>query len=131
MPTLTRTIALGLATLAGLHSGLAMAIEDRDGNPIIYEKAVPVRPNPLGLKPVDAKALAMKRGGADVVNDMLLKGVVAGNRASDLTTGNNVIADGAAWTGTGWTVRWSPRAWDSSVASEAVRYSGEPKAMGL
>ena len=99
MPTLTRTIALGLATLAGLHSGLAMAIEDRDGNPIIYEKAVPVRPNPLGLKPVDAKALAMKRGGADVVNDMLLKGVVAGNRASDLTTGNNIIADGA-FTGT-------------------------------
>lgn len=99
MPTLMRTIALGFATLAGLQSGLAMAIEDRDGNPIIYEKAVPVRPNPLGLKPVDAKALAMKRGGADVVNDMLLKGVVAGNRASDLTTGNNVIADGA-FTGT-------------------------------
>jgi hypothetical protein len=99
MPTLMRTIALGFATLAGLQSGLAVAIEDRDGNPIIYEKAVPVRPNPLGLKPVDAKALAMKRGGADVVNDMLLKGVVAGNRASDLTTGNNVIADGA-FTGT-------------------------------
>ena len=99
MPTLMRTIALGFATLAGLQSGLAMAIEDRDGNPIIYEKAVPVRPNPLGLKPVDAKALAMKRGGADVVNDMLLKGVVAGNRASDLTTGNNIIADGA-FTGT-------------------------------
>ncbi len=48
---------------------------------------------------MDAKALAMRRGGADVVNDMLLKGVVAGNRASDLTTGNNVIADGA-FTGT-------------------------------
>jgi hypothetical protein len=58
-----------------------------------------VRPNPLGLKPVDAKALAGKRGGADVANDMLLKGVVAGNRASDLTTGNNIIADGA-FTGT-------------------------------
>jgi hypothetical protein len=99
MPTLMRTIALGFATLASLQSGLAMAIEDRDGNPIIYEKAVPVRPNPLGLMPVDAKALAMKRGGADVVNDMLLKGVVADNRASNLTTGNNVIADGA-FTGT-------------------------------
>jgi hypothetical protein len=96
MPTLMRTVALGLATLAGLQSGLAMATaEDRDGNPIIYERAVPVRPNPLGLKPVDAKALAVRRGGADVVNDMLLKGVVAGNRASDLTTGNNVIAEGS------------------------------------
>ena len=27
--------------------------------------------------------------------------------------------------------RWSPRAWDSSVASEACRRSGEPKAVGL
>ena len=54
-----------------------------------------MRPNPLGLKPVDAKALATKRGGADVANDMLLKGVVADNRASNLTTGSNVIADGS------------------------------------
>jgi hypothetical protein len=95
MPTFMRTIALGFATLAGLQSGLAMAAEDRDGNPIIYEKAVPVRPNPLGVKPLDAKALATKRGGADVVNDMLLKGVVADNRASNLTTGNNTISDGS------------------------------------
>jgi hypothetical protein len=95
MPTFMRTIALGFATLAGLQSGLAMAVEDRDGNPIIYEKAVPVRPNPLGVKPLDAKALATKRGGADVVNDMLLKGVVADNRASNLTTGNNTISDGS------------------------------------
>lgn len=95
MPTLMRTIALGLATLAGLQSGLAVAVEDRDGNPIIYEKTVPARPNPLGLKPVDAKTLAAKRGGADVVNDMLLKGVVADNRASNVTTGSNAISDGS------------------------------------
>jgi len=48
---------------------------------------------------LDAKALATKRGGAEVVNDMLLKGTVADTRASNLTTGNNVIADGA-FTGT-------------------------------
>lgn len=104
MLTLIRTVALSLVTLAGLQSGLATAgAEDRDGNPIIFEKlekAAAERPNPLGIKPVEAKVLAAKRGGAkgggaDVVNDMLLKGVVADNRASNLTTGNNVIAEGS------------------------------------
>lgn len=96
MPTLMRAIALGFATLAGLQSGLVFAgAEDRDGNPIIFEKAAVERPNPLGVKPVDTKALTARRGKADVVNDMLLKGVVADNRASNLTTGNNVIADGS------------------------------------
>jgi len=96
MPTLMRTVALGLAALAGLQSGLAHAgAEDREGNPIVFDKAVVSRPNPLGIKPVDSKVLAARRGGGDVVNDMLLKGVVADNRASNLTTGNNVIAEGS------------------------------------
>lgn len=96
MPTLMRTVALGFATLAGLQSGLVMAApEDRDGNLIIVEKAAIERPNPLGIKPVENKVLAARRGRADVVNDMLLKGVVADNRASNLTTGNNVIAEGS------------------------------------
>lgn len=96
MPTLMRTLALGLTTLAGLQSGLVFAgPEDRDGNPIIVEKAAVERPNPLGVKPVDTRALNARRGKADVVNDMLLKGVVADNKASNLTTGNNVIADGS------------------------------------
>ena len=96
MPTLMRTLALGLTTLAGLQSAWVFAgAEDRDGNPIVFEKAAVERPNPLGVKPVDATALTVRRGKADVVNDMLLKGVVADNKASDLTTGNNVIADGS------------------------------------
>jgi len=95
MPTPMRCIALGLAALAGLQSGLAVSAEDRDGNRVIYEKAAPPRPNPLGLKPVDAKTLAAKRGGAELANDMLLKGVVADNRASNLTTGSNSISDGS------------------------------------
>jgi hypothetical protein len=99
MPTLIRAIALGFAALAGLHSSLAMASDDKEVSPPNIEKAAPARPNPLGLKPLDAKALATKRGGAEVVNDMLLKGTVADVRASNLTTGNNVIADGA-FTGT-------------------------------
>ena len=37
----------------------------------------------------------MRRGGIDVVNEMMLRGVVANNKASNLTTGSNVIADGA------------------------------------
>lgn len=96
MPTLMRTFALGFATLAAMQSGLALAAaEDRDGNPIVFEKVAVERPNPLGIKPVEANLLATRRGKADVVNDMLLKGVVADNRASNLTTGNNVIADGS------------------------------------
>lgn len=99
MPTLMRTLALGLTTLAGLQSGGVFAgAEDRDGNPIVFEKAAVERPNPLGVKPVDATALTVRRGKADVVNDMLLKGVVADNKASNLTTGNNVIA-GDSFTG--------------------------------
>jgi hypothetical protein len=99
MPTFMRTIALGFATLTSLHCGSAMAgAEDRDGNPIVWEKpatAAVERLNPLGIKPVDSKVLAARRGRADVVSDMLLKGVVADNRASNLTTGNNVITDGS------------------------------------
>jgi hypothetical protein len=91
-----RAVAIGFAMLAGLQSGLALAgAEDRDGNPIIFEPPTVVRPNPLGMKPVDPKSLTMTRGKADVVNDMLLKGVVADNRASNLTTGSNVISDGS------------------------------------
>ena len=96
MPNCTRTIVLGFAALAALQSGLAIAgAEDRDGNPIIEERAAVEQANPLGVKPVDADALDGRRGGTDVLNDMLLKGVVAGNRASNLTTGSNVVADGS------------------------------------
>ena len=74
MPTCTRTIVLGLAALAALQSGLAIAgAEDRDGNPIIEERAAVEQANPLGVKPVDADALDGRRGGTDVLNDMLLK----------------------------------------------------------
>lgn len=96
MPTLIRTSALGFAALlAGLCAPHAVASEDRDGNPIIQPVAPAARVTLLGLKPVDAKTLAAKRGGSDVVSDMRLKGVVADVRTKDVTTGNNVIADGA------------------------------------
>lgn len=59
------------------------------------EAPAPPRINPFGVKPVDLVSLAGKRGGANVLNDMKLKGVVADNQASHLTTGNNVLSDGA------------------------------------
>jgi hypothetical protein len=45
--------------------------------------------------PLTAAALASQRGGDRVFNDNQLKGVVADNHASNLTTGANVISDGA------------------------------------
>ena len=39
--------------------------------------------------------LANRRGGDRVFNDSRLKGVVADNKASNLTTGMNVISEGA------------------------------------
>ena len=53
------------------------------------------RTNPLGVKPMNLNALAKRRGGTDVFNDMQLKGVVADNRAINVSTGNNSITDGA------------------------------------
>ena len=47
-------------------------------------------------RPVDARALDAYRGGTGlVVNDMRLRGVVADNTAIDVTTGSNMIRDGA------------------------------------
>ena len=49
----------------------------------------------MGTKPLDLKSLERKRAGTDVFNEMQLKGVVADNRAVNVTTGGNVISDGA------------------------------------
>jgi hypothetical protein len=58
-------------------------------------QAEPVKPALPGSKPIETGRLANSRGGADVLNDMKLKGVVADNQASNLSTGNNLISDGA------------------------------------
>ena len=54
-----------------------------------------MRRSPFGSKPMTAAALATKRGGDRVFNDAQLKGVVSDNQASNLTTGMNVISEGA------------------------------------
>ncbi len=98
-----RIVIIGVATLAALCSSQSAAAGDEgpavtaapmvgaDGPAVV----VPARPLLFGVKPVDTKVLARKRGGADVINDMQLKGVVADNRAVNVTTGNNFITDGA------------------------------------
>jgi hypothetical protein len=57
--------------------------------------AVDVRRSPFGGKPMTAAALAAKRGGDRISNENQLRGIVADNHASNLTTGANVISDGA------------------------------------
>lgn len=102
MPNKNFVMAIGLCSVAGFQVSPALAAEDRDGNPIVQIAAPSkvsgssiLRTNPLGIAPVDSKTLASKRGGTNVANEMVLNGVVAENRASNLATGNNIITDGA------------------------------------
>jgi hypothetical protein len=55
----------------------------------------PVQRKPFASTPVSASVLAAKRGGDGVINENQLKGLVADNKASNLTTGTNLISDGA------------------------------------
>jgi hypothetical protein len=102
MQEVKRSLAPALMVVAAWYSGPAIAIEGGiDPVDVAQKKTLTAQqaPNPLGLKAVDAKTLAARRGGTEVLNDMTLKGVVSDTRASNLSTGNNVIADGA-FTGT-------------------------------
>lgn len=72
--------------------GLALANEALGASGI---QAEPVKSALPGSKPIDTGRLATSRGGTDALNDMRLKGVVADNQASNLSTGNNAITDGA------------------------------------
>lgn len=50
----------------------------------------------LNAQPVlDDRALDAQRGGTAVVNDMKLDGVVSDNQAYNLSTGGNIVSDGA------------------------------------
>lgn len=107
MSHVMRICVVSVATLAALLSSQSVAAEEElavessapraSAQALVEAKVVaaPVRANPLGIKPLDLKLLAYKRGGADVFNDMQLKGVVANNQAINVSTGNNAITDGA------------------------------------
>jgi hypothetical protein len=98
-----RIWVVGVLALAALCSSQSAAADEekvsRATTPLVPDEAAvaatPARANPLGTKPVELKILARKRGGADVVNDSQLRGIVADNRAVNVTTGNNIISDGA------------------------------------
>ncbi|KQV90146.1 hypothetical protein [Rhizobacter sp. Root1221] len=104
MKTLTHTLVLGAASLVSLTWSAAVHAADEVvavSTPPPAEAAAPaaatpaVAPNPLGIKPLDSRSLAAKRGGSVTINDMKLKGVVADNSATNVVTGGNVISDGA------------------------------------
>lgn len=87
-------IGLGLALGPWIASATPPETAAAPASP---ETAVPATApaNPLGLKPLDERALATKRGGMDSVSEAKLKGVVADNQASNLVTGGNTISEGA------------------------------------
>lgn len=49
----------------------------------------------MGMDPIQPDALANKRGGTDVHNDMLSQGYVSENQAINVTTGANFISEGS------------------------------------
>ncbi len=96
-------VVAGIAALAALHSNLCIAAEEAGAPPspaaVTQDGArqVPAAAPAklLGVDPVDLKVLAARRGGADVYNDMQLKGMVAENSAVNVATGGNVISEGS------------------------------------
>ena len=98
-----RIVIIGVATLAALCASTGAAAEEAAvaaapallAPPAEGVAIVPARALVFGIKPVDLKVLARKRGGDGVINDMQLKGVVADNRAINVTTGGNYITEGA------------------------------------
>lgn len=77
---------------------IVVATPSRAGQPSAPPAAdavATVRRNPFGSPPISAAALATKRGGDGVFNDAQLKGVVSDNHAINVTTGMNVVSDGA------------------------------------
>ena len=108
---LTRTSVAALAVMSWTHSVIAdeasasapvpdaVATPSAVSSPSVVLQSVSLVADlprkPFGSKPMTPAALASKRGGDRVFNDNQLKGVVSDNQASNLTTGMNVISDGA------------------------------------
>lgn len=97
MPTFTRVFAAGLAVPALLLRSPDVVADESPDTAAAPALAVTVsaRINPLDATPLGDGALAASRGGTEVVSVMRLRGVVANNQASNATTGNNTMSDGA------------------------------------
>ena len=102
MPNVLHATIVGLASLALLSWSDTVSAEERV-IPSFTPAADASDPTPttirpallFGAQPLDQAELESDRGGTQVVNDMTLKGVVADNQATNLTTGANTITEGA------------------------------------
>ena len=106
MSHVTRICVVSVTTLAALFLSQNVSAEEAEvavaaatpaaAAPNVAESvAAAPRTNLMGIEPLDLKILAKRRGAADVYNEMQLKGVVADNRAINVTTGSNIITEGA------------------------------------
>ena len=93
--------ALVLTALAALFALPSLAEDDAGSmretvaTPAAEPPMAAQRSNPLNGKRLDSKALALRRGGTDIVSDQKLSGVVADNRAINVSSGANLISEGA------------------------------------
>lgn len=91
------TIVLGLAAQAALAFAIPAWAEEDESLSVAAQTVASVRStraNPLGVKALDSNSLARRRGGTGL-SDMRLNGVVADNRAINVTTGSNLVTEGA------------------------------------
>lgn len=87
-----RNAGIAVAALWAALQGYALA----DATTADAESSPEVQASPLNAQPIlDDQTLDTQRGGAAVVNDMKLDGVVSDNQAYNLSTGGNSISDGS------------------------------------
>jgi hypothetical protein len=92
LPGWSVILAALLTSLAALPAGAADADLAIAGQSAVVSPARAL----FGTAQSDSSTLAQLRGGSDLVaNDMKLRGTVAGNVASDVVSGANVISTGA------------------------------------
>ena len=100
MPRLNFARAVGVVAIATLAwTPVQAADEDAalalPNEPVAVPKVVPAGFDAPGVRTLGKEGLAAYRGGTEVLNDMKLRGVVSDNQAINVTTGTNLISDGA------------------------------------
>lgn len=94
-----RLAVLPCIALLGVLTASRAALADEVSRPVGAaaqpDVTVPSPSKPLAARPLDAGRLGGQRGGTDVFNDMTLRGVVADNRAINVSTGGNLVSQGA------------------------------------
>jgi hypothetical protein len=96
-------IARGLAAIAVAMLATQTQAHELASEPLAVMESVRstaqlpeiARSKPFAGAPIESRTLAHRRGGDGVLNQNRLRGVVADNTASNLTTGSNVISEGA------------------------------------